>query len=54
MRPVIARTLAEKHGTTPLEEKNRLDELTKSYYAEKFPPYVEAFTPDREAEYLDQ
>ncbi|GAA1491486.1 hypothetical protein GCM10009626_42330 [Brachybacterium sacelli] len=37
MRPVIARTLAEKRGTTALEEKHRLDEMTRTSYEEKPP-----------------
>lgn len=51
MRPVIARTLAEKHGTTAFEEKRRLDELTSTYYAEKFPQLAEAFEPDPEDDF---
>ncbi|WP_341855744.1 hypothetical protein [Brachybacterium sp. GPGPB12] len=51
MRPVIARTLAEKHGTTAIEEKRRLDELTSTYYAEKFPQLAEAFEPDPEDDF---
>ena len=53
MRPVIAKALAEKHGTTPLEEKNRLDALTKAYYAEKFPKLAEHFEPDADEDYID-
>lgn len=53
MRPVIARSLAEKHGTTPLEQKRRLDELTRAYYADKFPRLAEQFEPDGDEDYLD-
>lgn len=54
MRPVIARTLAEKHGTTPLEEKNRLDDLTRTYFAEKHPDLAEQFESDADEDYVDQ
>lgn len=53
MRPVIARTLAAKHGTTVLEEKHRLDEMTRAYYAEKHPELAEHFEPDSDENYLD-
>lgn len=52
MRPVIARTLAEKHGTTPLEEKNRLDDLTSTYFAEKIPKLAEQFEADDDEDYV--
>ncbi|MEV0869330.1 hypothetical protein AB0I24_15485 [Brachybacterium paraconglomeratum] len=51
MRPVIARTLAEKHGTTAIEEKRRLDAQTSAYFAEKFPQLAEAFEPDPEDDF---
>lgn len=54
MRPVIARTLAEKHETTALEEKNRLDAMTRSYYAEKHPELAAQFESDADEDYLDQ
>jgi len=53
IRPVIARTLAEKHGTTALEEKHRLDAMTRSYYAEKSPELAEHFEPDPNEDYLE-
>lgn len=53
MRPAIARTLAEKHGTTALEEKHRLDDMTRSYYAEKLPELAEYFEPDSDEDYLE-
>ncbi|MFI8778117.1 hypothetical protein ACIGH6_13655 [Brachybacterium paraconglomeratum] len=53
MRPVIARTLAEKHGTTAIEQKRRLDELTSVYYAEKHPQLAKHFVPDDDVDYLE-
>lgn len=53
MRPEIARTLAEKHGTTSLEEKQRLDELTRSYFADKVPRLAEAFEADGDEDYFE-
>lgn len=53
MRPVIAKALAEKHGTTPLEEKQRLDALTKAYYTEKFPNLADRFEPDEDEHYIE-
>lgn len=53
MRPVIARTLAEKHGTTAIEQKRRLDEQTSSYYAEKHPQLAAHFEPDPDEDYLE-
>lgn len=54
MRPVIARTLAEKHGTTALEEKHRLDAMTRAYYVEKHPKLAELFESDTDEDYLNQ
>lgn len=54
MRPVIARTLADKHSTTALEEKHRLDAMTRAYYAEKHPKLAELFESDADEDYLDQ
>lgn len=53
MRPVIAKSLAEKHGTTTLEEKFRLDALTRAYYAEKHPELAAHFEPDADEDYID-
>lgn len=54
MRPVIARTLAEKHGTTALEEKHRLDAMTRDYYVEKHPKLAEQIESDADEDYLNQ
>lgn len=54
MRPVIARTLAEKHGTTAIEQKRRLDEMTSDYYAEKHPDLAAHFEPDADEDYLER
>lgn len=54
MRPVIASTLAEKHGTTALEEKHRLDEMTRTSYEEKHPELAEHFEADADEDYLNQ
>lgn len=51
MRPVIAKTLAEKHGTTALEEKNRLDEQAKAYFEERIPTLAEHFETDDDQDY---
>jgi len=53
MRPVIARTLAEKHGTTPLEEKDPLDAMTRAYYTVKHPKLAERFEADEDGDYLE-
>lgn len=52
MRPKIARTLAEKHTTTALEEKHRLDTLTRAHYEEKHPELAEHFEPDEDEDYI--
>lgn len=54
MRPVIAKTLAEKHGTSALEEKHRLDAMTRAYYVEKHPELAAQFEPDADEDYLDK
>lgn len=54
MRPVIAQTLAEKHGTTALEEKHRLDAMTRTNFEEKHPELAEAFASDADEDYFER
>lgn len=53
MRPVIAKTLAEKHGTTALEVKIRLDAQAKAYFEERIPTLAEHFEADDDRDYTD-
>ena len=40
-------------STTALEEKHRLDALTRAYYAEKPPKLAERFEPDADEDYIE-
>lgn len=53
IRPQIARTLAEKHGTTAVEEKRRLDGLARTYLEQNLPKLGEQFEADSEEDYLE-
>lgn len=53
MRPKIAKTLAQKHGTTALDEKNHLDTQAKAYFAERIPRLAECFQTDEDRDYLE-
>lgn len=54
MRPTIAKALAEKHGTTALEEKRRLDDLTRDEMERDFPKLAACFEADGEDGYVSR
>lgn len=54
MRPTIAKALAEKHGTTALEEKRRLDDLTRDEMERGFPKLAACFEADGEDGYVSR